>query len=285
MLAKARDFILRNARLLERRRFAFHFEGGGSADVVNALAAYRNRDGGFGAALEPDKRDPGSQPVDVQFAFETLDAVNAFDAALVTGAADWLASVTTAEGGVPFALASLNAYPHAPWWAVDANPPADLNPTAAIAGLLLKHKVEHPWVARASAFCWSALEKSDSTGFHTLMPALAFLEHAPERARAKKAMDAILERIATPGVVALDPDAGGYVQKPLDWAPFPHSPCRKLFSDSVIAQHLAALAAKQQEEGGWPISWDTVGPGVTLEWRGYRTLEALRTLKAYGALG
>src|SRR5580658_10368798 len=103
MLAKARDFILRNARLLERRRFAAEFEGGPAAAVVTALAAYRNADGGFGAALEPDKRDPASQPVDVQFALETMDAVGAFDRGLALGACDFLARISTPEGGVPFA--------------------------------------------------------------------------------------------------------------------------------------------------------------------------------------
>ncbi|MEJ0041403.1 MAG: hypothetical protein WDM81_04005 [Rhizomicrobium sp.] len=71
---------------------------------------------------------------------------------------------------------------------------------------------------------------------------------------------------------------------PLEWAPSPDSPCRKLFSDSVIATHLKALAAKQKDDGGWPISWDPISPGVEFEWRGIRTLEALRTLKAHGAL-
>jgi hypothetical protein len=35
----------------------------------------------------------------------------------------------------------------------------------------------------------------------------------------------------------------------------------------------------------WPISWDTLSPGVTLEWRGVQTVEALRILRANGALG
>lgn len=284
MLSRAKDFLLRNARLLERRRFAFHFEGGRAADVVQALVAYRNRDGGFGAALEPDKRVPDSQPVDVQVAFEMLDATEAFDPLLAEEACDWLQDVTTKEGGVPFSLPSANAWPHAPWWEAPDAPPADLNPTAAIAGLLLKHDIRHDWLGPATDFCWSALERYDGTAFHTLMPVLVFLAHAPERARAKAATEAILARVGAPGVVALDPEAAGYVQKPLDWAPTPQHPCHALFSEDVIATHLSALQAQQQDDGGWPISWETVGPGVTLEWRGVRTVETLRTLRAYGAL-
>jgi hypothetical protein len=55
-LEGAWDFILRNARVLDGRRFAFRFDGGDSADVVAALRPYQNADGGFGHALEPDLR-------------------------------------------------------------------------------------------------------------------------------------------------------------------------------------------------------------------------------------
>ena len=50
-----------------------------------------------------------------------------------------------------------------------------------------------------------------------------------------------------------------------------------------MQRHLAALAAQQQPDGGWPISWPPISPGVELEWRGWRTILALLTLRAYGA--
>lgn len=282
-LEKARDFILRNARLLERRRFEVLFEGGSNASVVQALAPYQNRDGGFGAALEPDKRVPDSQPQDVEIAFHILDEVDALSGDLVRRACDWLDSVTTADGGVPYALPSVNDYPHTFWWAVkETEPPANLNPTAAILGLLLKHGVDHPWVARAAGFCWRAIEATETTEFHDLIPMITFLEHAPDDARAGRELDRIAARIGRPGVVEMDPDAQGYLMKPLDWAPTPASFCRKLFSDAVIAAHLEALAKRQEADGGWPISWDAVGPGALQEWRGMRTIAALQTLRAYG---
>ena len=279
----ARDFIVRNARLLERRLFAFHFDGGAAEPVVRALAAYQNPDGGFGGGLEPDKRDPGSQPQDAQFALETLDAVGALDSILALRLCDWLETVTTEEGGVPYALPSLNDFPHAPWWAVkEAQPPAGLNPTAAIAGLLLKGRVRHPWVERATDYCWRAIEASTTREFHDLMPMIEFLQHAPDRPRAERALARIAEVVTAPGVVALDPAAEGYVQKPLDWAPMPGSFCRQLFSDAVLSEHRAALAARQGEDGAWAISWPPISPGVALEWGGVVTIKALRTLKAYG---
>jgi len=282
VLKQARDFMLRNARLLERATFAAHFDGAARPPVLRALAAYQNPDGGFASGLEPDKRDPHSQPVDVQFALETMDAVGDFDMGVARRACAWLNCVTTDEGGVPFAMPTVNNYPHAPWWETEKDPPANLNPTAAIVGVLLKYRVEHDWVAEAEAFCWQAIAKINRTQFHELMPVIAFLEHAADRARADKTMEQILARIAAPDAVALDPDAAGYVHMPLEWAPTPQHPCRRLFSESVIVKHLDALAAKQREDGGWPISWDPISPAVELEWRGIRTVDALRTLKAYG---
>jgi hypothetical protein len=196
--------------------------------VLAALRAYQNEDGGFGNALEPDKRCPTSQPQDIEFALHILDAFESVGDPMVARACDYLVTITTPAGGVPYALPSINAYPHAEWWAVEDNPPASLTPTAAIAGVLLKHDVGHSWIETASQFCWREIAALDSTAFHTLMPAITFLEFAPDRTRAEQELQRIATRLAQPGVIELDPYAEGYVQKPLDWAPTPQSFCRRL---------------------------------------------------------
>lgn len=113
------------------------------------------------------------------------------------------------------------------------------------------------------------------------MPAITFLEHAPDRTRAEHELQRIAARLSQPGVIELDAYAEGYVQRPLDWAPTPQSFCRRFFDDENIATHLGALANRQQLDGGWPISWDAISPAVEIEWRGRVTIEALRTLDAY----
>jgi hypothetical protein len=285
IVARARGFLLLNGRLLERRLFAHAYEGGPAEAVVTALEAYRNADGGFGNALEPDKRAPSSQPQDAEVALRTLDVVGQLTPARVLPLCDWLVTVTDGQGGVPFSLPSVNAFPHSPWWSVaEDNPPANLNPTAAIVGLLLKWGIEHPWIGPAIDFCWSAIEASDSADFHEIACVEPFLAHAPDRSRAVRLLGRILERVAAPGVVTLDPDATGYVQKPLDFASAPQSPFRSLFDDATIDRHLAALAARQQSDGGWPLNWDALSPGVEMEYRGRVTLFALATLRAYGRI-
>lgn len=285
---RAENFMWASARLLERRIFQTLFLGEPAETVYTALIAYQNPDGGFGSGLEPDKRDPHSQPVDLERALQTLDLVGGLtdsdvQEALLLPACDWLETVTTAEGGVPFALPTVNHYPRAPWWTVDDNPPAALNPTADLVGLLLKAGLSHPWIERASAFCWQAIAESETEQYHDLMPMISFLENAPERDRAERELGRIVERIRKPGVVAYEVDAQGYVKKPLDWAPTPNSYLRRLFDEPTLSAHLDALASRQQEDGSWPISWDPISPAVGIEWRGWTTIEALHTLRSYEA--
>src|SRR5512140_626190 len=286
ILENAQDFIWKNARLLERQLFACLFTGGAPQAVATALRAYQNPDGGFGQALEPDKRCPESQPVDVSMALEILDLSGLLDdhavqTQLVLPACDFLASASTPEGGVPFALPSITRYPHAPWWQAQPGDPASLNPTAGIVGLLQKPSIRHPWLEGASAFCWQAIAASETDAYHELSPMIAFLESAPDRQRARGELERIAARLQRPGVVELDPQAGGYVKMPLDWAPTPHSFCADFFDRPTLDQHLAALAARQKADGGWPISWDTVSPAAEMEWRGWVTVNALVTLRAY----
>jgi hypothetical protein len=79
----AAAFIAANARVLDRRRFQRLFEDGPVAPVRDAVAAYRNDDGGFGHALEPDCRAPGSQPAAAEMALRVMDETDAWDEGLV----------------------------------------------------------------------------------------------------------------------------------------------------------------------------------------------------------
>ena len=271
--SRAVEFIWKHARLLERRLFAFHFAGGSRSDVLSALRAYQNEDGGFGNALEPDIRCPDSQPVPVQHALEILDAVG-FEETTARGACDFLQRITTGEGGVPFVLPSVRNYPHAPWWQTEDNPPAALNPTASIAGLLHKNRFSHPWLDRATAHCWEHLPRSPLQDDYELAAIVRFLEYAPDRARAEAEFVRIGKRLQEPE----------FSKTVLRWADRPGSYCRRFFSERAVEEGLDELLASQREDGGWSIDWPPISLGCEVEWRGWVTVAALLTLRANSRL-
>ena len=112
----AETFIWSAARLVDRHRYAMLFLGGSADPMLAALSGYRNPDGGFGHALEPDLRCPGSQPAATLSALEMLHEAGRLDSELARGARAWIASIAAADGGVPNALPGFEPYPHAPWW-------------------------------------------------------------------------------------------------------------------------------------------------------------------------
>ena len=281
MLESAQTFILSNARLLERRLFAFLFQQGNPDHVRTALRAYQNVDGGFGNALEPDKRTASSQPIDQEIALRVLDDIG-FDTRIALQICDFLETITTVEGGIPFVLPTVRDAPRAEWWNTESDqPPASINPTASIAGLLHKYEIRHPWLDRATEYCWQYIEQLQISSGHDFLCVQLFLEHTADRDRAERAFERIATQLMEGGHITYDPSASGYVLMPLAYAPSPQNMSRRLFDTATIERHLDTLANKQQMDGGWPISWPAVSPACELEYRGIVTLHALKTLKAY----
>ena len=68
-----------HARQLDRRRLDLLVGRGEVSEVLAALEAYRNDDGGYGWGLEPDLRSPESQPAGALHAFEVFAEVGPVD--------------------------------------------------------------------------------------------------------------------------------------------------------------------------------------------------------------
>src|SRR5258707_14681385 len=111
----AERFMLANARLLDRHRLAVLLYDAPVAPVLDALRVYRNPDGGFGHALEPDVRAPESEPAATLHALEVLAGIASLDNPMVADAGAGVASIADPDGGVPFVLPTAAAHPHAPW--------------------------------------------------------------------------------------------------------------------------------------------------------------------------
>ena len=280
----AAAFVAANARVLDRRRFERLFEDGPAAPVRDAVAAYRNDDGGFGHALEPDCRAPGSQPAAVAMALHIMDETGAWDEDLVRGACDWLAAVAPAEGGAAFVEATLAGWAHAPWWVPEEGHPASLVATGMIAGTLHARGVSHPWLDGATEVMWNRIAKMDEPGAYEMFGVLAFLQHVPDRERAREVFGRVGPLILERNMVALDPEAPGEVHGVLSFAPEPDSLARVLFDDATIQAHLDHLAQGQKDDGGWTFNWPAWSPAAELDWRGFLTVDALRSLRANGRL-
>jgi hypothetical protein len=280
-------FIRSQARLLERRLFATHFLGQPAAHVLDALRGYQNDDGGFGHALEPDKRCPASLPIDVETAFQAMAAARAADQDMIGRACAFLASTAAsadAGGAVPPAFPIIENFPRAAHWTEWTYEPG-LNPTAGLVGLLYQLGFDHPWREQGANYCWRQLAAGDPPGdAHTMSEVLIFLEHVPDRDRADEHARAIAAHFGDVAMFHLDPDAEGYGLTPLQLAPEPGSRWRSLFTDGQLNGHLDRLLKSQLDDGGWPVSWEPPSQAALLEWRGIVTLQALRTLTSYGRI-
>jgi hypothetical protein len=285
--AAADRFLLNEARLLERRLFATCFLGQPAARVADALRGYQNDDGGFGHALEPDKRCPASLPIDVETAFQALATAGAADHDMVIAACDFLARTADdagAGGAVPPAFPVIESFPRAAHWTEWTYQPG-LNPTAGLVGLLYQLGIDHPWRSAGAAYCWQQIESGGLPGdAHALKEVLVFLEQAPDRRRAGEHASALAANLAAIPLFHLDPDTPGYGLSPLDVAPLATSRWRALFTDAQIEAHLDRLQKDQQADGGWPLTWEPPSQAAVAEWRGVVTLQALRTLTSYGRL-
>jgi hypothetical protein len=282
-LDAASQFIAASARVLDRRRFERLFRAGDAEPVRDAVAAYRNPDGGFGHGLEPDGRTPATQPAAIELGLRILDEADAWDEGLVTGACDWLQANAPAEGGSLFVEPTIEGWPHAPWWVPEPGRTASLVSTGQIAGTLYARGVSHPWLTRATELLWARIEAlHGDPGPYDLYGVVSFLDHVPDRDRAERALQAVAPMLLK--VVSLDPDAPGETHSPLGYAPRPDSLARGLFDEPVIEAHLDHLAAGQRDDGGWTFNWPAWSPAAELDWRGFITVESLVTLRDNGRL-
>src|SRR4051794_4488580 len=103
-IGAAEQFILANGRLLERHRMAMLLHDGAVSPVLATLRGYRNADGGFGHALEPDVRTPESEPASTLHALEVLAEAGAVDDPMVGEAVAWIGRIAGSDGGVPFVM-------------------------------------------------------------------------------------------------------------------------------------------------------------------------------------
>ena len=273
----AERFVLVNARLLDRHRLAVLLHGAPVAPVLDALRAYRNPDGGFGHALEPDVRAPESDTASTLHALAVLDQVGAREDPMVSDAAAWLATVAEPDGGVPF----LPAQPRAPFLR-----PSDGSSflTFALAGALWRAGSGEPWLRRATDWCWAKLERPDELDAYAVKSALDLLDAVPDERRAGEAIERLRPKLGPDGSMRVSGGIENERLTPLALSGRPGARSRVLFTDDQIDADLDLLEDEQQDDGGWTFDWLGWSPGQSVECRGVMTLRALIRLAAHGRI-
>ena len=142
---KSRAFIYRSARPIDLAVFRHAFENAPAEDIITALAAYQNPDGGFGHGLEADNFNPLSLPMGVWKATEYIREAGGLEPShpIIRGILRYLDSgdgFSAEHNQWANVVPSNNDSPCAIWWKC----PEDggefkYNPTAALAGFIVRY--------------------------------------------------------------------------------------------------------------------------------------------------
>jgi hypothetical protein len=289
------SFTATHARVLDRRRLRLLLDPGpGAAEpTLAALEAYGNPDGGYGWGLEPDLRSTSSQPGAALHAFETWAGVGSPVGPRAERLCDWLAFVSLADGGLPFALPINDPAGCSPVWTGADSSVSSLQITAAVAANA--HRVAaydpvvaaHPWLRAATEHCLGAIRAiDDRPPAYILSFSLRFLDAvADTEPEAPALIERLLAYLPADGVLPVEGGLAGEALRPMDYAPDPGTAVHDRLPPAAIEADLRHLAGQQQSDGGWPIDWAVASPAAALEWRGYVTVRALSQLRSNGHFG
>jgi hypothetical protein len=280
------SFVATHGRVLERRRLHLLLGEGSPDGVLAALDAYRNPDGGYGWALEPDQRSTTSQPVAAMHALEVLAEVRDTWSQRPVEVCDWLAARSLPDGGVPFGFPfSDTAGCALPW--MDPDPTvSSLQMTAQLAAQahrLARHRSDiagHPWLAAATSYCLDVIDRIvEAPHTYELLFAMRFLDAARDRAsETRRLIDHLARYVNSDGPTPVTGTDDEVIHL-LDFTPYADAPSRASFPKEAIAADLNRLAGQQQPDGGWTVDYPSYSPAAALDWRGYATVQAVAVLR------
>ena len=281
---RAREFIYVNARRVERAMYEVIFDGAPAERLVTALEPYRNADGGFGHALEPDLRTPDSQPLHTETGLAMLQAAGVRRPDIATACCRYLAGVADERAALPAFVAGALDYPAAGHWQAGFGGEPTLDRTLGTVALLVWHGAEDPWLQAAKRSCVDQLQTASIDEAHHLRYAFEGAVALLGGAALAETLARLRAALRNADFYVEDTKVTRYGLTPLRFVPTPQSPARAQFDDALLERHLDDLLATQCADGGWPIHFQPPSEGAAIEWRGIWTVEALTTLRAWGRL-
>lgn len=300
---KACDYLRTHARRLEFLRWEFSIGETSEIQVLAELEKFRNTDGGFGNALEPDLRSRGSTVLATLEALMIMDELGiSYDEPILAGLLTWLIDPA---GGYnperrlwPYLPPDLDDAPRAPWWEPESLEDTFsgflINPKARVLSYLYKWPV--PDIRGTSGVSPGDELKTvvelaetlpDKVSPDTLRSLLALVsvKSLPENWRLR--IRTVVERMISASVETDPGKWNEYCLQPLEVADAPDSPWMSLLAGS-IPRHLDYLIETQQPDGSWSPFWNWSGVHpdawrqARKEWAGILTFRNLKCLRAFG---
>lgn len=288
--ARARSFLMTDARPLERVRFQYEFEGGPAEAVVTELAKFQNPDGGFGHALEPDLRCPESSALATTAGLRALHGLpEELVSPLLSKAIAWLEANWSEEHCCwPIIGESANSAPRAPWWNYDESVAAKstFNPAGDIVAMLSCLKSDNFLTVKSLSRQLDAMNGKSDIEDHDLICLVHLAEGnlIPDVALIDTISQAIRTKISkTPD------DLLNYGLRPQFVI---NGPTSRFFeaNRTETEMELAFLVGHQSADGSWKPNWSWFGqftetwPIAEKDWSGVLTLDTLKWLRAFGLI-
>jgi hypothetical protein len=269
--------------------FAYHFEDGSVASVLDELAKYQNADGGFGNAMEPDFRLKASSPMATSVGLQYCTELRIeSDHPIIENAIKYLVSTYDYEDDYwPATSLDVNDEPHAPWWHVgEIAPPEESawpNPSAEILGYLHRHSSHVPddLMKQLNRRALANLNSSETIeGLYNVMCWDRAYRHIPEplKSDAEKKLSHTVRSVAPLTLETLR-------EIRVFWLAPSTDSLFLMYPDNLY--HLLREEIKNQaEDGGWWPTWkwgqyEDVWPVAEKEWAGKITVHCLTALRAF----
>ena len=287
-LAPTQRWMYRNARPLDLARWRFHFEDGSKEDVLAALAAHQNEDGGFGHGLEPDTFNPNSSPLQTQFACEVLYELGEIDPShpIITGIIRYLDSgVDYKDGKWADSIPTHNDHPHAPWWHYNLENPDKvynpINPTAHLAGFMIKYSRPSSTAHKAREIVADVASYQPEHRYseHHLHCVLRMYQLCVSCGQAEICApidESMLRELALQDLAIVNDYlvVAGLNLRLIDYA-----------DDTTIQQYADYIIPKPRPDGTWNIAWSWDDPAWAVAeswWRGYSAVDTCVFLRRAG---
>ncbi len=297
---EVRDWMYRNARPIDLALWRYRFEDGCDAEVLSALAAYQNADGGFGHALDCDNWNPNSAPYNASVAAAILTELRLFDSEheMVAKMLDHLGATPfyAPDVGWHFTVPTNNAFPHAPWWTFSAenNRASGFHATGALAGYILRcGDNKNPAYSRALAASRGIVDQISARQAGDIHEVGAYAAWLPGARAANLDFDLDqIEKIVSDMVneaIERDPKKWvRYAMRPSQYITGPES----LYypgNEDIVQAELDYLIDTRFPHGVWDISWEWGAYPDEFAiarrwWQGNRAAGTVALLRAFGRM-